>query len=64
MNNIELLKNMDIKKALNAKHSQRPRVITIDKYPAIEVAIIDETYYGDKSCTTKALDVSILKQYN
>lgn len=61
MSNIKLLKNIDSKKALNAKHSQRPRVITIDKYPAIEVAIIDETYYGDIGCTTKALDVSIPK---
>lgn len=41
------------KKALNAKHNQRPRVITTDKYPATEIAIIEETYYGDISCTTE-----------
>lgn len=29
------------KKALNAKHYQRPRVITIDKYPATEIVIIE-----------------------
>ena len=41
------------KKALNAKHNQRPRVITTDKYPATEIAIMEETYYGDISCTTE-----------
>jgi len=40
-------------KALNAKHNQRPRVITTDKYKATEIAIIEETYYGDLSCRTK-----------
>ena len=41
------------KKALNANHTQRPRVITTDKYKATEIAIIEETYYGDISCTTE-----------
>ncbi len=41
------------KKALNAKHTQRPRVITTDRYKATEIAIIEETYYGDISCTTE-----------
>lgn len=27
--------------------------ITTDKYPATEIAIIEETYYGDISCTTE-----------
>jgi len=40
------------KKALNAKHNQRPKVITTYRYPATEIAIIEETYYGDISCTT------------
>ena len=30
-----------------------PRVITIDKYPATVIAIIEEIYYGDISCRTE-----------
>ena len=41
------------KKALNAKHTIRPRVITTDKYRATEIAFIEEQYYGDISCVTE-----------
>jgi len=41
------------KKALRVEHNQSPRVITTDKYPATEIAIIEETYYGDISCKTE-----------
>ena len=41
------------KKALKSKHNQHPRVITTDKYPATEIAIIEEIYYGDLSCRTE-----------
>jgi len=41
------------KKALRAEHNQSLRVITTDKYPATEIAIIEEIYYGDLSCSTE-----------
>jgi len=41
------------KKAFNAKHNQSPRVIATDKYPATEIALIEDTYYGDISCITE-----------
>ena len=41
------------KKALPAEHNQRPRVITTDRYPATEMAILEERYYGDRSCRTE-----------
>lgn len=40
-------------KALRASHNQQPRVITIDKYAATEIAIIEEKYYGDLDCKTQ-----------
>lgn len=40
-------------KALRASHNQQPRVITIDKYAATEMAIIEEKYYGDLDCKTQ-----------
>lgn len=42
-----------LKKALKAKHNQMPRVITTDRYNATEMAILEETYYGDLKCTTE-----------
>jgi transposase, IS6 family len=41
------------KKALRASHNQQPRVITIDKSAANEMAIIEEKYYGDLDCKTQ-----------
>ena len=41
------------KKALNTTHNQQPRVITTDKYPATEIAIVEEIYYGDLNCRTQ-----------
>jgi len=38
------------KKALKARHTIRPRVITTDRYRATEIAFIEEQYYGDISC--------------
>lgn len=38
------------RRALGSSHNQMPRVITTDKYPATEIAIIEEIYYGDLSC--------------
>ena len=40
------------KKALNTTHNQQPRLITTDKYPATEIAIVEEIYYGDLNCRT------------
>jgi transposase, IS6 family len=40
-------------KALRAIHNKQPRVITIDKYAATEIAIIEEKYYGDLDCKTQ-----------
>jgi len=42
-----------IRKALRAVHNIQPRVITTDKYPATEMAILEERYYGDISCRTQ-----------
>ena len=36
-------------KALKSEHNQSPRVITTDRYPATEMAILEERYYGDIS---------------
>ncbi len=41
------------RKALKAEHNIQPRVITTDKYPATEMAILEERYYGDISCRTQ-----------
>jgi transposase-like protein len=41
------------RKALRAPHNSHPRVITTDKYPATEVAILEETYYGDLNSRTQ-----------
>ena len=41
------------KKAIRASHNKQPRVITIDKYAATEMAIIEEKYYGDLDCKTQ-----------
>ena len=41
------------KKALGASHNQQPRVITTDKYAAMEIAILEEQYYGDIGCKTQ-----------
>ena len=41
------------RKALRAEHNIQPRVITTDKYPATEMAILEEKYYGDISCITQ-----------
>jgi transposase, IS6 family len=36
-----------LRKALRSAHNQMPRVITTDRYPATEVAIAEEIYFGD-----------------
>ena len=41
------------RKALKAEHNQSPRVITTDRYPSTEMAILEERYYGDISCSTE-----------
>ncbi|MCK5758597.1 MAG: IS6 family transposase [Clostridiales bacterium] len=41
------------RKALKAEYNQSPRVITTDRYPATEMAILEERYYGDISCRTE-----------
>lgn len=41
------------RKALKAEYNQSPRVITTDRYPATEMAIFEERYYGDISCRTE-----------
>lgn len=46
------------KKALKAEHNQSPRVITTDRYPATEMAILEERYYGDISCRTLNVQIS------
>ena len=38
------------KRTLKSTHNRMPRVITTDKYPATEIAIIEEIYYGVLSC--------------
>ena len=42
-----------LKKALKATHNQMPRVITTDNYNATEMAILEETYFGDLSWKTE-----------
>ena len=42
-----------LKKALKAEHNQIPRVITTDKYNATEMAILEETYFGNLSWKTQ-----------
>jgi IS6 family transposase len=41
------------RKALSAEHNREPRVITTDKYPATEMAILEERYFGKMSCKTQ-----------
>jgi transposase, IS6 family len=41
------------RKALKAQHNHMPRVITTDRYRATEMAILEETYYGELSCKTE-----------
>ena len=41
------------RKALKAPHNSQPRVTTTDKYPATEIAILEETYYGDLNSRTQ-----------
>ena len=41
------------RKALRAEHNGEPRVITTDKYPATEMAILEERYFGEMSCRTR-----------
>jgi transposase-like protein len=38
------------RRALKSTHNSMPRVITTDKYPATEIAIVEEIYYGVLSC--------------
>ena len=38
------------RKALRAVHNIQPRVITTDRYPATDMAILEEKYYGEISC--------------
>ena len=40
-------------KALGAEHNREPRVITTDKYPATDMAILEERYFGEMSCRTQ-----------
>lgn len=42
-----------LQKALKAEHNLMPRVITTDRYPATEVAIAEEIYFGDLSVMTQ-----------
>jgi transposase, IS6 family len=42
-----------LKKTLRSEHNQMPRVITTDRYPATEVAIAEEIYYGDLAVTVQ-----------
>jgi transposase, IS6 family len=42
-----------LQKALRSEHNQMPRVITTDRYPATEVAIAEEIYFGDLSVMTQ-----------
>ncbi len=42
-----------LKKALKAEYNQMPRVITTDQYKASEMAILEETYFGDLSWKTQ-----------
>lgn len=42
-----------LQKAMKAEHNQIPRVITTDKYPATEVAIAEEIYFGYLSVMTQ-----------
>jgi IS6 family transposase len=39
------------KKAIKSSHNQKPRVITVDKYSATEIAIYELIYSGDLPCT-------------
>ena len=41
------------RKALKAEYNQSPRVITTGRYPATEMAILEERYYVDISCRTE-----------
>ena len=41
------------RKALRAEHNREPRVITTDKYPATEMAILEERYFGEMSCRSQ-----------
>jgi len=41
------------RKALRVEHNRQPRVITTDKYPATELAILEEKYFGFISCRTQ-----------
>jgi len=41
------------RKALKTSHKMQPRVITTDKYPATEMAILEEKHYGDLNCRTE-----------
>jgi len=41
------------RKALRAEHNREPRVITTNKYPATEMAILEERYFGEMSCRTQ-----------
>ena len=42
-----------LRKDLKATHNQMPRVITTDLYPATEMAMLEETHYGDLSWRTE-----------
>lgn len=42
-----------LQKAMKAEHNQIPQVITTDRYPATEVAIAEEIYFGDLSVMTQ-----------
>jgi len=42
-----------LRKALRAEHNSQPRVITTDKYPATELAILEEKYFEFISCRTQ-----------
>jgi transposase, IS6 family len=42
-----------LQKALRSEHNQMPRVITTDRYPATEVAIAEEIYFGDLAVTVQ-----------
>ncbi|WP_378954258.1 IS6 family transposase [Pelosinus sp. sgz500959] len=48
------------RKALKAKHSQQPRVITTDKYAATEIAIYEMIYSGILSVSTSLRKVKYL----
>jgi len=50
-----------LKKAISEPHNIQSRVIITDKYPATELTILEEKYYGELSCRVQHRMIQYLK---